>query len=91
MSAKASTGYPSYRWISSVPFVVFLNDSLPNTTAVISGSGYIEAISKPTFLCWILTAVALISGRQGAAYGALTSRKRRAKEEKEKKRVKCNR
>jgi len=64
MSAKASTGYPSYRWISSVPFVVFLNDSLLNTTAVISGSIYTEAISKPTFPHWVLTAVVLISGRQ---------------------------
>jgi len=46
----------------------------------ISGSVYTEAIFKTTFPHWILTAVALISGTAaGAAYGALKSRKRRAK------------
>ena len=90
VSAKASTGYRFYKWVSSAPFIVFLNDSLPNTTVVISGSGYVEAIFKPTFPYWVLVIVILIVGAAaGASYGAWKSRKRRV--EREKKRAKRRR
>ncbi|WP_449462575.1 hypothetical protein PQ610_00535 [Tardisphaera miroshnichenkoae] len=76
ISAKPSPGYRFYQWVSSAPFIVFTNDSLPNTTAIISGSGYLEAIFKPVFPIpyWVLAVAVVLIG--GIAAGAIYASRR---------------
>ncbi len=88
ISAKPSSGYRFYKWVSSVPFIVFTNDSLPNTTAVISGSGYVEAVFKPVspIPYWaVAAAVVLIIGAVVGALYASREKKQATKTTKKKK------